>query len=130
MGRKIANCKALKKIENAFASVWYLRPLQVVIGLQWPKQVSKLESLSKDFIRGAQKFEAVALAKHSEEWFRTRSSSILLGESEIQGHRHVMINDFSSSRIAVMKALYPAGHIQPSAFSAVKALAALIPNRR
>ncbi len=86
----------------------------------------QLESLSKDFTRRAQKLKAVALAKHREEWFKTRSSNILLGQSEIQGHKHVMINDFSSSRIAVIEALYPAGHIQPSAFSAAKALVAFI----
>ena len=65
----------------------------------------QLESLSKDFTRRAQKLKAVALAKHREEWFKTRPSSILLGKSETQGHNHVMINDFSSSRIAVIEAL-------------------------
>ena len=85
----------------------------------------QLESLSKDFTRWAQKLKAVALAKHREEWFKTRSSSILLGQSELQGHNFV-INDFSSSRIAVIEALYPAGDIKPSAFSAAKALVAFI----
>ena len=35
-----------------------------------------------------------------------------------------MINDFSSSRIAIIEALYPAGNIKPSEFSAAKALVA------
>ena len=65
----------------------------------------QLKSLPKNFIRWAQKLKAVALAEHRKEWFKTRSSSILLGQSEIQGHKHVVINDFSSSRIAVIETL-------------------------
>ena len=46
------------------------------------KAGKQIESLSKDFTRWAQKLKAVVLAKHRKEWLKSRSSSILLGQSK------------------------------------------------
>ena len=64
---------------------------------------NQLENLSKDFIRREQKLKAIPLDKRREEWLRRRSSSILLGRLEIQGHKHLMIDNFLSSRITVIE---------------------------